>query len=90
MKIIQLPIEYLWLTLDYNELMLDTIYDYNKPLMKKSIFIEHPECLTSEDTAASGGASNDRTPKYYNFLELNMEPVSEDYMNILCFRHQIW
>lgn len=35
MKIIQLPIEYLWLTLDYNELMLDTIYDYNKRLMKK-------------------------------------------------------
>ena len=77
MKIIQLPIEYLWLTLDYNELMLDTIYDYNKRLMKKSILIEHSECLTSEDTAASGGASSDRTPANYKLLDLNMEPVSE-------------
>ena len=79
MKIIQLPIEYLWLTLDYNELMLDTIYDYNKRLMKKSILIEHSECLTSEDTAASGGASSDRTPANYKLLDLNMEPVSEQF-----------
>ena len=85
MKIIQLPIEYLWLTLDYNELMLDTIYDYNKRLMKKSIFIEHSECLTSEDTAASGGASSDRTPANYKLLDLNMEPVSEQFHEYIYF-----
>jgi hypothetical protein len=85
MKIIQLPIEYLWLTLDYNELMLDTIYDYNKRLMKKSILIEHSECLTSEDTAASGGASSDRTPANYKLLDLNMEPVSEQLHEYIYF-----
>jgi len=85
MKIIQLPIEYLWLTLDYNELMLDTIYDYNKRLMKKSILIEHSECLTSEDTAASGGASSDRTPANYKLLDLNMEPVSEQFHEYIYF-----
>jgi hypothetical protein len=85
MKIIQLPIEYLWLTLEYNELMLDTIYDYNKRLMKKTIFIEHSECLTSEDTAASGGASSDRTPANYKLLDLNMEPVSEQFHEYIYF-----
>jgi hypothetical protein len=77
MKIIQLPIEYLWLTLDYNELMLDAMYDYNKRRMTKSIFIEHTECLTSEETAASSGAANDRTPANYNYIDINMDPVSE-------------
>ena len=85
MKIIQLPIEYLWLTLDYDELMLDTIYDYNKRLMTKSILIEHSECLTSEDTAASGGASSDRTPANYKLLDLNMEPVSEQFHEYIYF-----
>jgi hypothetical protein len=85
MKIIQLPIEYLWLTLDYDELMLDTIYDYNKRLMKKSILIEHSECLTSEDTAASGGASSDRTPANYKLIELNIDPVSEQFHEYIYF-----
>ena len=85
MKIIQLPIEYLWLTLDYNELMMDTIYDYNMRLMQKSIFIEHPECLTSEDTAASSGASSDRTPANYQLLDLNMDPVSEQFHEYIYF-----
>ena len=70
MKIIQLPIEYLWLTLDYHNRLLESeIYDYNLPLMEESIIIDHPECLTSEDSATGSGASSDRTPKYYSFLE---------------------
>ena len=85
MKIIQLPIEYLWLTLNYDEFMLDTLYDYNKRLMKKSIFIEHSECLTTEDTATSGGASSDRTPANYNLIELNLEPVSEQFHEYIYF-----
>ena len=85
MKIIQLPIEYLWLTLDYDELMLDTVYDYNKRLMKKSILIEHSECLTSEDTAASVGASNDRNPANYKLIDLNIDPVSEQFHEYIFF-----
>lgn len=85
MKIIQLPIEYLWLTLDYDERMLDLVYDYDSFKMKESIFIEHSECLTSEDTATGSGAASDRTPKFYNYLEENIEPVSEQYHEYIMF-----
>jgi len=68
-RTIQLPVEYLWLTLDYDERMLLEVYDYDIRKMKTSIFIDHPECLTSEDTASGAGASNDRQPKFYEFLE---------------------
>jgi hypothetical protein len=86
MKIIQLPIEYLWLTLDYNDRLLESeVYDYNIPLMESSIIIDHPECLTSEDTATGSGASSDRTPKFYKFLDYNLDPVSENYYEYLAF-----
>ena len=84
MKIIQLPIEYLWLTLDYDERLLEELYDYDITRMTETIFIEHPECLTSEDTAAGAGASNDRTPKFYSFLE-NLNPVSELFHEYIFF-----
>jgi hypothetical protein len=83
MKIIQLPVEYLWLSLDYDERMLE-IFDYQLSKMQSSIYIEHPECLTSEDTATGAGASSDRTPKFYNFLE-NVYPVSEVVHEYLLF-----
>lgn len=84
MKIIQLPIEYLWLTLDYDERMLENVYDYDVTAMKETIIIEHPECLTSEDTAAGAGASSDRTPKFYSFLE-DLDPVSEEFHEFIFF-----
>jgi hypothetical protein len=84
MKIIQLPIEYLWLTLDYDERMLENVYDYDVTAMKETIIIEHPECLTSEDTAAGAGASSDRTPKFYSFLE-DLDPVSEEFHEYIFF-----
>ena len=84
MKIIQLPIEYLWLSLDYDDRLGSEIYDYNMAEMAQTIFIEHPECLTSEDTAAGAGASNNRTPKFYNFLE-ELTPASEDFHEYLFF-----
>lgn len=85
-KIIQLPIEYLWLTLDYNERLLETIFDYGKQKMLDTIFIEHPECLTSEETASGAGASNDRTPKFYSFLDLGeLIPVSEEVHEYVMF-----
>jgi hypothetical protein len=86
MKIYQLPIEYLWLTLDYNDRLIETdVYDYNFKKMDSSIFIDHPECLTSEDTAASSGACNDREPCFYCFIEGNVDPVSEQYFEHLAF-----
>jgi len=85
MKVIQLPIEYLWLTLDYDERMLEYVYDYDAYKMKESIIIEHSECLTSEDTASGSGASSDRTPKFYSFLDENLDPVSEQFHEYMMF-----
>jgi hypothetical protein len=85
MKIIQLPIEYLWLSLDYDDRMLENIYDYNQERMKRTIFVEHPECLTTEETAAGAGASSNRTPKYYQFLSEYIVPVVEEVHEYLMF-----
>jgi hypothetical protein len=85
MKIIELPIEYLWLTLDYDDRLMETVYDYNKTAMDSTIIIDHPECLTSEDTASGSGASSDRTPKFYNFFDYILDPVSENYYEYLAF-----
>jgi len=88
MKVIQLPVEYLWLTLDYDERMMSEVYDYNKPEMDSTIIIEHPHCLTSEDTAAGAGASNNRQPKFYDFLE-DVYPCSEITYEYIMFKHLI-
>lgn len=85
MKIIQLPIEYLWLSLDYDDRMRESVYDYNTKKMKETIYIEHPECLTTEETAAGAGASSDRTPKFYEFLGEYLIPVSEVVHEYLMF-----
>jgi len=85
MKIIQLPVEYLWLTLDYDDRMMEMVYDYDYAKMRTSIFIEHPECLTTEDTATGAGASSDRTPKFYDFLDDNLVPTSEEIHEYLMF-----
>lgn len=70
MKIIQLPVEFLWLSLDYDDTIEDEWKDESK------IYVEHPECLTSEDTAASSGAASSRQPKYYEGIE-NVLPRAE-------------
>jgi hypothetical protein len=88
LNIIQLPIEYLWLSLDYDTRLLDQMYDNDTSKiyeMTDTIIIEHPECLTSEDTAVGGGAASDRTPKYYLYLEENLEPVSEHFHEYIMF-----
>lgn len=63
MKILQLPIEYLWLTMDYDYSVAED--DWNPA----KIYVSHPECLTSEDTAGAQGASSMRQPKFYEALE---------------------
>jgi hypothetical protein len=73
-NIIQLPIEYLWLTQAYtpsNEPTYLAPTDWNR----KAIIFEHPACLTTEERAADQGAAQDRQPKFYQEL------VEE---NILC------
>jgi hypothetical protein len=58
---IQLPIEYLWLDMDYDYHLIDG-EDYKK----KYISISHPECLTGEDRASSEGAAANRYPRSYD------------------------
>jgi hypothetical protein len=41
--------------------------------------------LTSEDTATSSGSCSDRTPKFYGFIEDNVDPVSEEFFEYLAF-----
>lgn len=59
---IGLPIEYLWLTGDYNKYLKDE----KDPSSVKYAYIEHPLCLTGEDRATSQGASNNRMPDGYD------------------------
>lgn len=58
-SMIQLPIEYLWLTDKYAP------FDFQGAADIGDVIIEHPECLTAEEAAADQGASNDRYPPRY-------------------------
>jgi len=60
-SIIGLPIEYLWLT-DMYEKQRTVMHGYADPC---DAIIEHPACLTSEDTATAGTTTN-RTPVGYD------------------------
>lgn len=68
-SVVQLPIEYLWLTDKYVN------FNFSYPGLEKSIkvaanikdaIIEHPECLTAEEAAKDQGAAEDRSPEGYN------------------------
>lgn len=62
LNMIQLPIEYLWLT---------DLYTYQNPedATKEGAIIEHPACLTGEERAADQGASSNRQPPGYERIE---------------------
>lgn len=62
MNLIQLPIEYLWLT---------DLYTFQAPedATKEGAIIEHPACLTGEERAADQGASSNRQPPGYERIE---------------------
>jgi len=77
MKIIQLPVEYLWLSMDYDYAIPPREYE------KERIYVSHPECLTSEDTAAASGASSVRTPKYYGGIETTLNRSENLYESVL-------
>ncbi|KKM24569.1 hypothetical protein LCGC14_1603800, partial [marine sediment metagenome] len=55
---IQLPLEYLWLSIDYNTIPKKLWNAYR-------IYITHPACLTSEDRAFAEGAAVERQPPRY-------------------------
>ena len=58
-NMIQLPIEYLWLTDKYKP------FDFEGAADISDVIIEHPACLTAEEAAADQGASKDRYPPRY-------------------------
>ena len=64
MKVMPLPIEYLWL-LDYDERMLEYIYEWDYK-MQKTIYVEHSECLTTEESL---GRCEATVGKFSGFLE---------------------
>ena len=77
MKIIQLPVEYLWLSMDYDHAIPANEYK------REQIYVSHPECLTSEDTAAASGASSVRTPKYYEGIESALNRSERLYESVM-------
>jgi hypothetical protein len=87
MNIIQLPVEYLWLTITYTVPMLDHVYDWDQVEMHDSIFIDHPECLTSEETAGGNDMFSDRAPKLHRFLDAEEDdsPISEEFYEYFVF-----
>ena len=66
MNLIQLPIEYLWLT---------DLYQWQDPAdaRRDLAIIEHPACLTGEERASDQGASTNRTPPGYERIEEAIE-----------------
>lgn len=70
LNIIQLPIEYLWLTGAYTPEGKPT-YLNKGDWRAKSIYLEHPACLTSEERAREQGAANNRNPRFYDRLVEN-------------------
>jgi len=66
MTIIQLPVEYLWMDLFFEDFLSNKgrYQDYSKT----KLAITHPECLTGEERAGEEGAvvvNNDRNPEDY-------------------------
>lgn len=61
-NIMQLPIEYLWLTDIYSSFIRPNHYDKNE------IVFEHPACLTGEEKAQEQGAAKNRQPRFYQEL----------------------
>jgi len=63
-SIVQLPIEYLWLTQMYIY-PSGTTYIPSKYWSEKHVMVSHPACLTSEERALDQGAAKERYPKFY-------------------------
>ena len=65
LSLIQLPIEYLWLDLHFDSMLLDG--KYKGYVTKSHVTITHPECLTGEERAhGESGSTSSREPKGYS------------------------
>ena len=64
-NIVQLPIEYLWLTDKYNRRFVPP----NDDARRAESIIEHPACLTGEERALEGTTFTDRQPEGYQLLD---------------------
>ena len=62
---IQLPLEYLWLNDAYD-------FQNKEDIDQDRIYIEHPACLTAEETARDQGASASREPPKYEEIVTDM------------------
>lgn len=71
MNILQLPIEYLWLTDAYEPLDTRDNYLDKKHYSRSDILFEHPACLTTEESARDQGAAANRQPMHYAELVEN-------------------
>ena len=71
MNILQLPMEYLWLTDAYEPKDERDEYLDKKDYTREDILFEHPACLTTEESAREQGAAADRQPAYYDKLVEN-------------------
>ncbi len=79
LKIFQLPVEYLYLDLWYNDYL-----DPEEHLGR--VYVSHPQCLTSEETAAtSGGASSNREPAGYKEILSDQYATAEPYYESIVF-----
>lgn len=68
MNILQLPVEYLWLTDKYSPVNERAKYMKEVHYNQSDIMFEHPACLTSEEKAVEQGAASNRQPKYYDIF----------------------
>jgi hypothetical protein len=72
MNVLQLPIEYLWLTDAYEPIDKRDVYLDKKHYSRNDIVFEHPACLTTEESAREQGAAANRQPAYYDVLVENL------------------
>lgn len=64
-NVVQLPIEYLWLTDKYVNFNFSYPGSNGPAAALQNAIIEHPECLTAEEAAKDQGAAEDRSPIGY-------------------------
>jgi hypothetical protein len=77
-NILQLPIEYLWLTQAYEPTKKSEMFLDKKHFNRSHIYIEHPACLTLEEVARDQGASSNREPdNYANIVNADQIEQSE-------------
>lgn len=83
-NLINLPIEYLWLTDNYKEYLTDPA----GPASIEDVSIEHPYCLTGEERAAGQGAAASREPVGYEEQitdQINFERDPEPFYEYIFF-----